>query len=176
MVGREMSPLKVLELAMERERGGREFYLKAAATTRDGKGKQMFEWLARQEELHLNHLTQQRDALARGGSWLRPEAKGPGEEPLKKTEFPKSAEVGGEVKPVTGELDALKIGIQAEKDSIALYSEAARTNDQPEAKAVFQRLVKEEQGHLDLLESEYEWLSKSKTYFTLHRFTLRPPG
>jgi len=175
MASKGMSPLQVLELAMERERGGREFYLKAAATTRDGKGKQMFEWLARQEEGHLNRLTRQRDALASGGPWPRLAAGELGE-PLRKVEFPKAAEARGKVEVVTGELEALKTGIQAEKDSVALYSEAARTSSQPGAKAMFEGLVKEEQGHLDLLEAEYEWLSKSKTYFTLHRFSLRPPG
>ena len=176
MASRGMSPLQVLELGMERERGGREFYLKAAATTRDSKGKQMFEWLARQEEGHLNHLTRQRDALASGGPWLRLGADAMSQEPLRKAEFPSIAEARGKVEVMTGELEALKTGIQAEKDSIALYSEGARTSDRPEARAMFERLGKEEQGHLDLLEAEYEWLSKSKTYFTLHRFSLRPPG
>jgi len=175
MVSKGMSPLQVLELAMDRERGGREFYLKAAASSSDRKGKQMFEWLARQEEAHLKLLTQQRDALTSSGSWLRPQA-GVTEEPVAKSEFPQQSEAWGKVQATAGELDALKVGIQAEKDSIALYSQAPQIADHPEAKAMFQRLVKEEQGHLDLLESEYEWLRKSKTYFTLHRFTLRPPG
>lgn len=175
MVSKGMSSLQVLELAMERERGGREFYLKAAASASDGKGKQMFEWLAREEERHLNLLTRQRDSLVSSGSWLRSQA-GVAEEPLTKSEFPQISEVMGKVQAAAGELDALKVGIQAEKDSVALYSQAPQIADRPEAKAMFQRLVKEEQGHLDLLESEYEWLSKSRTYFTLHRFSLRPPG
>jgi hypothetical protein len=37
---------------------------------------------------------------------------------------------------------------------------------------MFEKLSKVEQGHLDLLEEEHEWLRRSKELFTIHRFTL----
>ncbi|MDP2953585.1 MAG: ferritin family protein, partial [Chloroflexota bacterium] len=84
------------------------------------------------------------------------------------------SEAAGLVSLQTGEMDALKIGIQTEKNDVAAYSRAARESPEPEAREMFSYLAKEEQGHQDLLESEHEWLRRSGEYFTLHRFNL--PG
>lgn len=165
--------LQVLNLAMEREKGGHDFYLDAAAKTNDPKGKSMFEWLARQETNHYQKLSSQRDALAQDRGWQKiSEAT---ESTIGRSEFPQIFEAPGEVKANTGELDALKVGIEAEKDSIALYGQAANDSTHEDAKEMFLRLVEEEKGHLELLETEYEWLRRAGEYFTVHRFTLKAP-
>jgi len=165
--------LQVLTLAMEREKGGHDFYLDVATKTNDPKGKSMFEWLARQEMNHYQKLSGQREALAQDRGWQK--ISEPAEPALGKSEFPQISEVSGEVKANTGELDALKVGIEAEKESIALYHQAANDSTNQDAKEMFLRLVEEEQGHLELLETEYEWLRQAGYYFTVHRFTLRAP-
>ena len=163
--------LQVLTLAMEREKGGHDFYRDAAEKTSDPKGKRMFEWLARQEMNHFQKLSSQREALAENKEWGKPSEVA--EPALKKSEFPQISEASSEVKVNTGELDVLRMGIEAEKDSIALYGQAAVDSTNEDAKAMFLGLVEEEQGHLELLETEYEWLRKAGAYFTLHRFSLR---
>ena len=42
---------------------------------------------------------------------------------------------------------------------------------EPDGKAMLEKLSEIEQGHLELLEEEYQWVSKSKSMFTLHRFS-----
>lgn len=165
--------LQVLALAMEREKSGRDFYLDAATRTIDATGKSMFEWLARQETNHYQKLASQREALAQNGGWQRlPEET---DSPLDEGEFPQLSEVGGTVRPSAGQLDALRTGMEAERESIALYGQAAQDSANEDARDMFLRLVKEEEGHLVLLETEYEWLRKSGYYFTIHRFTLKAP-
>lgn len=164
--------LKALEMAMERERGGNKFYLEAADKTADAKGKRMFQWLAKEEMKHLKWVEQQKQALLQGKPWQK--VSGLDEPLIKKTDFPEPAEPTGPVKPDTGELEALRMGIKAEQDSIALYTGAGKETADAEAKAMFSRLVQEEQTHLDILEEEYDWLRQSGAYFTLHRFQL--PG
>ncbi len=167
----EMRALAVLALAMEREKGGREFYLKAAAETRDPKGKEMFQWLADEELRHFQKLYGQRRGLAEGGKWQKP---GEAVKPIDKSEFPDIAEARGEVKVTAKERDALQMGINAEKESIELYRKAAEETADPDGREMFLRLVEEEKGHLELLEAEDKWLVMSKAYFTLHRFSLPP--
>jgi len=165
--------LQVLTLAMEREERGRDFYRDAAAGTIDPKGKSMFEWLARQEMNHYQKLSSQREALAQDRGWQKPsEAAEPA---LGSSEFPPMSEVSGEVTANAGELDALRVGIEAEKQSIALYSQAAQDSTNQDAKEMFLGLVDEEKGHLELLETEHEWLRQAGYYFTVHRFTLKAP-
>lgn len=168
----KLSPKEILELAMEREKGGQQFYAQAAATTQDAKGKQMFEWLAREELSHLKHLEEMRQAL--GGRGKRGKRLAISE-PLSKGEFPSFPSGGAPVKPDTRELEALRLGIEAEKADINFYAQAAQTATDPDSRELFQKLVQVEQGHLELLEEEYDWLRKSRAYFTIHRFALRGP-
>ena len=164
--------LKALEMAMERERGGNKFYLEAADKTADAKGKRMFQWLAKEEMKHLKWVEQQRQALSQGKPWQK--VSGLDELLIKKSDFPEPAESAGPVKPNTSELEALRLGIKAEQESIALYTGAGKETADAEGKAMLSRLVQEEQTHLDILEEEYDWLRQSGAYFTLHRFRL--PG
>lgn len=166
--------LSVVELAIEREKGGHIFYTKAADTTQATDGKRMFNWLAQEELGHLKHLEEVRQNLIKTGKFP-PKKSGiaPGiSEPLDKKAFPWSSEAVGEPKTDTKELEALRIGINAEKEDIAFYSKAATEATDIEAKEMFNRLVAVEKGHQELLEEEYDWLRKSKIYFTLHRFNL----
>ena len=166
----QASALQALDMAIERERGGNKFYLESADKTADSKGKHMFQWLAKEELKHLQWVEQQRQALIQGRKWQK--VTGLDEPLIKKSDFPELAESSGTVKPNTGELDALRLGMQAEKDSIALYTKAGQETADAEGKAMFARLVQDEQTHLDILEEEYEWLRQSSGYFTLHRFQL----
>ncbi len=172
------TPKDVLELAMRREKEGHEFYLRAASGTSNAKGKHMFEWLAQEETKHYQKLESELQALSRTGQWRPPGARSTDKasEPIKRTEFPRLAEVAGDIQPNAGELDALHTGIAAEKQAVELYRHAAENASDAGVKDMFLKLVQEEQGHLDLLESEHEWLAQSGTYFTLHRFSLRGPG
>lgn len=176
MAEKANDPLAVVDLAIEREKGGHRFYSESAAITQATDGQRMFKWLAQEELGHLKHLEEVRRSLLQTGKL--PQAK-PGQssaisEPLHKKDFPWSKEAIGEAKPDTKELEALRLGIKAEKEDIVFYSKAAAAASDPGAREMFNRLVAVEQGHQELLEEEYEWLRKSKSYFTIHRFTL--PG
>jgi rubrerythrin len=169
----KMDALEVLSLAMEREKGAQKFYREAARAVADQKAKNMFSWLAREERGHLRKLGLERKHLASTGEW-RPRRRFTSK-PLRKGDFPPLSEVAGEVKPNATELEALRKGIQAEKDSVELYARAAQETSDPGGRAMFKRLAKEERGHQGLLEAEYRWIRLSGAYFTLHRFSLRYP-
>ncbi len=164
--------LWALDLAMDKEREGHEFYLESAEKTADAKGKRMFRWLAGEELKHLKWVEQQRLTLIRCKD--SPEVICFDEPIIKKSDFPPLSKAKTKVKPNTGELEALHIGIEAERDSIILYTKASNDTSEAEGKAMFARLVQEEEAHLDILEEEYEWLRQTNSYFTLHRFQL--PG
>ncbi|MBI4287352.1 MAG: ferritin family protein [Chloroflexi bacterium] len=173
MAGKKQDALAVIDLAIAREKGGNSFYSKASETTQATDGQRMFKWLAEEELGHMKHLEEVRRGLVESGKF--PAKRGAGiSEPLDKKDFPWSRDVVGEAKTDTKELEALRIGINAEKEDIVFYSNAAAEATDPGAKEMFTRLVAVETGHKDLLEEEYDWLRKSKIYFTIHRFSL--PG
>lgn len=163
------NPIQILDQAIEREKGGHEFYLKAAEKTQDTKGRHLFQWLAQEELRHLNQFSRQRQSLMEEKKWQEAPPPVP---PVDKGSFPPVSEATGEVPANTGEIEALAMAVQAERDSIALYTRGAQEATDPEAKKLFSSLAAEEQGHLDLLEAEQEFLRRAKTYFTLHRFEI----
>jgi rubrerythrin len=170
MAKRRMDAVEALKLAMEREKGANKFYRQAADKTEDPNGKKMFEWLAKEESRHLTKLRQQLRSVVDNSEWLewrRATA------PIERTEFPPPSEVTGRVEVGAGERDALRLAIQAEKEAVDFYKEAEDSTPDLRGKAMFKALAREEEGHLALLEAELQWITQSRKYFTLHRFTLR---
>lgn len=165
---------QVLALAMEVEKTGHAFYSQASERTRDPHGKQMFQRLAADELTHLNYLTSQLGELARTGHLLRQEPSNLESSlpRLGRMVFPESGGPGSMVRPDTSDLEALKRGIKAEKDSVKLYAEAARVTTDPGGQATFSRLVEVENDHLFLLEAEYDYLTKSGFYFGMPEFSV----
>lgn len=64
------SALEALEMAMNTEKRGREFYQRVANETDHPEARQMFLSLAEDEMEHLNWLKAQRDSLLSKGEWL----------------------------------------------------------------------------------------------------------
>lgn len=170
MAKRRMDAVDALKLAIERERGANKFYRQAADMTEDPDGKRMFNWLAKEELRHLAKLRQQLNSVLDNNRWLEWKR---ATAPIERTEFPPPSEVTGTVKIGASERDALRKAIKAEREAIAFYKEAEDSTPDLHGKTVFKALAREEEGHLALLEEELEWITKSRKYFTLHRFTLR---
>ncbi len=169
MANRRMKAVDALKLAIERERGATEFYRQAADVAEDPDGKRMFNWLAKEEARHLAKLRQQLKSVLDNKwlGWKRATA------PIDKTEFPSPSEATGTISASAGERDALRQAIKSEQEAIAFYKEAEDSTPDLRGKTMFESLAREEEGHLALLEEELQWITKSRKYFTLHRFSLR---
>jgi len=170
MEKRRMKTVDALELAIERERGANKFYREAAETTNDRNGKKMFHWLAKEELRHLAKLRQQLKSVLDTNKFLEWKRR---TTPIDREEFPSLSEAKGTITVDASEMDALRQGIQSEKDAISFYKEAEASTPDINGKNMFKALSKEEEGHLELLEEELNWLTQSRKYFTLHRFELR---
>jgi len=164
-----MKAVDALKLAIERERGANRFYRQAADMAEDPDGKRMFNWLAKEEARHLTKLRQQLKSVLdnRWLEWKRATA------PIDKTEFPSRSEARGTISASAGEQDALRQAIKSEQEAIAFYKEAEDSTPDLRGKTMFRSLAREEEGHLALLEEELLWITNSRKYFTLHRFSLR---
>ena len=170
MTKRRIKAVDALKLAIERERGANRFYRQAADIAEDPDGKRMFNWLAKEEARHLAKLRQQLKSVLDNSRWLEWKRV---TVPIDKTEFPSTSEASGTISASAGELDALRQAIKSEQEAIAFYKEAEDSTPDLRGKTMFGSLAREEEGHLALLEEELDWLTKSRKYFTLHRFSLR---
>ncbi|MBI2957731.1 MAG: ferritin family protein [Chloroflexi bacterium] len=160
----------ILDTALEREKKGHDFYLKAAAATDSDKAKRMFLWLVSVEQTHIDKLSRQIESLDTTSSFTGMAHPSPPR--VTRSDLPPAPEASGPVKADAGELDALSLGMKAEKEAAAFYAKAAADAGDPEASALLNHLAADEQEHLAVLEEEYNWLKRSGEYFTIHRFQI----
>ncbi len=158
-------------LAIDIEKRGYNFYTEAASVTEDPRGQAMFRRLAQDEVRHLEWLTGHKESLEKSGQWKDVALSGKALA-LGGRVFPKSAGPRSGATDKTRELEALRRGIQAEKDSMALYFALEAKIDDVRGKETFQRLASEEEGHFHLLQAEHDYLSRSGFYFDMPEFSM----
>lgn len=155
---------EALKLAINTEEEGLEFYSTLAKNAKDIKVKEVFSKLASDEKDHLTLFQKAYHEITSS---------------INATEgcedytvdlylkylidtgiFAQKGEAKRLAMETKSDIDALKIGIQAEKDSILYYSEAARNTRHTMGKTAFERLVNEEKKHLKLLAEQIKALKK----------------
>jgi rubrerythrin len=150
------STVAALQMAIQTEIDGFNFYQKFAAQTDDPGARAMFERLAQDEVMHLELLRNTKAMLEETGTWL--EYQEASLAPVGGAPIFSRERVGQNIVGYTSDLSALRVAYLIEKDAVDFYARAARETVDPNGKRMFLDLVKMEQGHLDLLEGEYEFL------------------
>jgi len=148
-----------LEKAIKAERYGHSFYLMAAQSTEDVKGKEVFETLAREELAHMQFLHKQYKAIKETGKpdetlSLGAQADLSGMSPI----FSESLK--SRIKEANFEMTSLAIGIQLEKDAMDFYNSQAGASDDPVIKQFFSQLAEWESGHYRALLKQQEELKE----------------
>jgi Fur family ferric uptake transcriptional regulator len=144
-----------LRMAIATERSGLDFYTRAAAMTKDQRGRAVFKKLAEEEGEHLGTLQKRYAELL---------ADDPDLEERPTFLFFKGAASGlftegaKELREGVDDLQALLIGIRCERGSHKFFKRYGERFEDSEGKQVFLEFADEERAHLDLLIREYKSL------------------
>ena len=158
MIGRSAA-LTALSQALKLEKEGREFYLKAAEETLQGKGREMFLSLADDEEKHAAMVERQLHAVEGDGSYvLLPDLEAPDIDLGDKLFPPEREKVEATVGVNPNVLDALHIALEREVKSHELYRTMAQQTKDQAGQQMYQWLAAAEMTHFNLLMSNYEAL------------------
>jgi rubrerythrin len=178
MVESGYNALEAVNLAINMERNGHKFYKEASGRTIDDNGKEMFSKLANDEMAHLYWLITVRQSLIGTGQFGDVEVAFPKWEkeiiPEDLLAFPVATDTY-EITRETRELEALELAIQAEKDAVAFYQQAAEFTQDPTGRALFKRLAEWEEDHRRLLESERSYLLNNGFYLRVTEFHMEAP-
>ena len=147
-MGKEYSLQEALRLAIKTEKESMDFYRKAGSLTSDERSKKVFELLAGEE---LGHLTSffhhyQGDDLGTLPSFLESPP-----DKLSATHLALEKALAADVH----EQKALEIALKEEKSCIELYTILVRDIVDPLVRRVFETVIRETQGHHDMIEDEY---------------------
>lgn len=160
--------LEGLERAIRAEVEGHHFYMMAAKTIEDPKGREVFEKLAGDEVEHARFLQAQYDAVRATG---KPDpAVTLGEATEYEGQHPIFSDALRErIKTAHYEMTALSIGVQLELNAIEFYRAEARAAGNPDVAAFYRKLADWESGHYHALLTEQDALKKD--YWTEGRFS-----
>ena len=148
--------LTALQMAIQTEIDGFNFYQRFSERTEDPDARAMFERLAQDEVMHLELLRNTRDMLKESGQWT--EYKGLPIELVEGSPIFSRERVEQNIVAYSSDLSALRMAYLIEKDAVDFYTRAAQETSDPNGKRMFLDLVEMELGHLKLLEGEYNFL------------------
>lgn len=148
--------LAALQMGIQTEIDGHNFYQDFARRTADPDARRMFERLARDEVMHLELLRNTKAMLEESGEWA--EYKGIEIQDLAGAPIFSRERVAQNVVDYASDLSALRLAYLIEKDAIDFYTRAAGQTDDANGRSMFQDLAEMERGHLNLLEGEYRFL------------------
>ncbi len=162
--------LSALSQAIGVELDGHQFYTKCAERTQNDEGKEVFQSLIKDEEMHIRILQNEYDRLASGGTWMTPEAAREGTPAGPSLQlFP----AGGPatLQPATDDLQALQMAMDFERKGYQNYRNAAKEAADPVARQLFEYLAAFEEVHYEYLERHYGYLNDTGTwaFFELER-------
>ncbi len=150
--------MRAVETAMKTETDAIDFYGKAAQRTSHPVGRQMFLSIIDDEKRHLEVLKCIFEGM---------DIDFPGENPMKKISTVFEVNRGAmldRVPATADETQALEIAMGMEKESVEFYEKAAAGASGTE-KAIYERLIKEEEQHYTIFSNTLQFLTDTGNWF-----------
>lgn len=147
-MGREYTLQEAISLAIKAEKDSMDFYRTAASAARNERAKKVLDMLANEEAGHLKAFFAHYKGSEFGdlSSYINSPAD---------TKNPAYMKLVKAIDEDMVEQKALELALVEEKDCIGQYTQLAQDVVDPAVRSVFERVVKETQGHYALIESEY---------------------
>lgn len=156
--------MNVYDFAMKMELQGKAYYETLAGSTRLPLLKPVFLGLAADEQKHYDVLR----GLKEGKAWGVAESS-----VLERTRsvFSELLTGGGDVAGALQEtLDAYRFALKVEADSVKLYEEMARKEEDPAVEQLLLTIANEEKKHFNILDNICDFLTRPKYYLQWHEF------
>lgn len=151
------SHVEALQVALDTEKKGFRFYKIAAKSSKDPKGREVFEHLAADEVEHMGVIATLYESLTNDEPWMTYEeaVEKFGVTPKEKIIFP---DVPDEVQEDFDDLKALEEALEFEKKAVQFYTKQAENSESEKARAFYQSLIQIEEGHVEIIQAELDSL------------------
>jgi len=149
--------------AIQMEKDGYSFYIKAASQTESGMGKTIFESLAQDEQRHLDVFQKMFEDKVSQSEWndLVDSSKKYKKIPIFPTDLNEAPGIDAE----STELDALRMAMDAEKEAVEYYGKIKENLTDEDVKNVINEIIEQEKNHYSLLEKEFNHLSSTGFWY-----------
>lgn len=166
-----MTNAEAIQTAIEFEKRVTAVYERAAASSADEVGREVFDALAQEEQGHVAYLEHKLAQLAETGAFTA--------EPLD-TVVPTAEKIEAGIaameqqvspKDRTQELELLRQALEAEVETSAFYERMVGELD-PAGRELFERFLEIEQGHQAIVQAEIDALTGLGFWFDFQEFNL----
>jgi len=152
-----------IKTAIQMEKDGYAFYMKAAAQSQSDMGRTIFESLAADEQRHLDVFQKMFEDKVGQSEWndLINSSKKYANIPI----FPTNLKDFPGMDSDSTEIDALRIAMDSEKEAIDYYNEINDNIENQELKNVINEIIEQEKNHYLLLEKEFNHINTTGYWF-----------
>jgi len=167
------SHVDVLTDAIKMELEGKDYFERASQRMSVPHARDMFIGLVKQEQRHVDVLSEQLRRLEGGSGWASI-----GDALESSPDVPRTSVFQDKglkrivLREGAGELEVLELAMEVEKKSIEYYRSAGAASDDPKAREVYSWLVEEEKGHLTIIRAEHDLRAQSRFYYGSAEFSL----
>ncbi len=161
--------LEPLRIALKLEREGKQFFLDTAGSTRSKIARQTFEYLAKEEDKHIDHIQKMYESVegSQGKDLLDA---GVSDADRKLAEFnSRLAGLRDEFKGSSDDSAAYHMALKFENGAEEFYEKMMKESDDPRVKKFYKWLIEEESMHSRLLRSCLKFVEDPAVWFKSHK-------
>jgi len=165
MTSEQSKVIEGLQLAIQMEIDGKQFYKKVAEMSSNKLGGQLFQSLAAEEDIHLHKFKELYDAISGKKGWLKTDFQPDGGKTLRTVFIRATDAIGKKVEAPNSELDAIKRAIDMEVESYEFYKSRGQGASHDVEKEFYEAIAAEEREHHLILLDYQEYLTDPAGWF-----------
>ena len=157
--------LKALQIAIQMEIDGKQYYLKASQESGNELGKKLLQSLAAEEDVHRQKFEQIYDAMRKEKAWPATDFQPDGGQRLRTIFAKATGEIGSKIKVPATELDAVQTAMDMENKTYDFYKRQGENAIYDAERDFYHTLAAEEREHHLVLLDYYEYLKDPAGWF-----------
>jgi len=165
MVTEKDKTLEALQIAIQMEIDGKEFYLKASQESSNELGKKLLESLAREEDTHRQKFEEIYNAIQSKKAWPTTDFQPDGGKGLRTLFAKATEEMGSNIKTPATELNVIQTAMDMENKTYDFYKSQAEKAKYDAETGFYESLAAEEREHHLILLDYYEYLKDPAGWF-----------
>ncbi len=165
MVTEQDKTLGALQIAIQMEIDGKEYYLKASQESSNELGKKLLKSLAAEEDVHRQKFEEIYSALRNKKAWPKTDFQPDRGKRLRTIFASKIEEIGSKVKAPTTELEAVQIAMDMENKTYDFYKIQGRNATYDAERSFYDTVAAEEREHHRVLLDYYDYLRDPAGWF-----------
>ena len=157
--------MKALEVAIQMETDGKEYYLKASRESSNEPGRKLLESLAAEESIHRQKFEEIYDTIQKKRAWPATDFQPDGGKKLRTIFVRATEETGSDINALTTELDVIQIAMDMENKTYDFYKSQGKDAIYNAEREFYETLAVEEREHHLILLDYYEYLKDPAGWF-----------